>query len=437
MADDNSLFPHTASPDEPRSNEPRPTGRPVFESNLLPTRRRRRFSPWLIVPGLLLILLAIFYFLIFGPKPRRAVPTAGTVAYASDQNSPGAAHLWLMKTDGSSAARPLTSGPASDTSPVFTADGNQLAFLSNRGGGSNQLWLVDSDGKNLVQITRTAGAKASPLFAPGSNSLLGFLSGASLAVQEIGHGDASLLLPSAPGTSARPNAADSSQSEASSSAVAFAWNPAPGKADAGPGLAAVLETAGVQTLAVLPALSSAPRLTQNDQPGGPPLAAADRISLAYAPDGMKMAVAMLHVQGLPAGQRASGLIQFDGSGSVQKPLLPLLKDPAIGPQNPVYSPDGTQIVFELWRQSDLASRQILGLFIVDADGSGTPHILAKGSAEDAQFSRDGRQVFFLARRAGSGHDLYRINADGSSPTRLSDGQADITSFALSPQAAAP
>ena len=436
MADDNLLSSETPSPHEPRPNEPRPTGRPVFESSLLPARRRRRFSPWLVVPVLLALLLGVFYYLIFGPKPRRAVPTAGTVAFASDQNSPGTTHLWLMKTDSSGAARPLTSGLASDTHPVFTADGNQLAFLSNRGGGSNQIWLVDGDGRNLVQVTRTSGAKSSPLFAPGSNSLLGFLSGASLAVQEIGHGDASFLLPPTSG-STRPNAADPSQSEASSSAVAFAWNPTPGKNDAGPGLAAVLETAGVQTLAVLPALSSAPRLTQNDKPDGPPLAAADRISLAYAPSGTNMAVALLHVQGLPAGQRASGLILFDGSGSVQKPLLPLLKDPAVGPQNPVYSPDGTQIVFELWRQTDLASRQVLGLFIVDADGSGTPHILAKGDAEDAQFSRDGKQVFFLARRAGSGHDLYRVDADGSSPVRLSDGHADVTSFALSPQAAAP
>ncbi len=429
MADDTSLD-TSLSP-----NEPRPTGRPIYESSLLPARKRRRFSPWLIVPGLLLLLLAIFYFLVFGPKPRRFVATAGTVVYASDQNSPGIAHLWIAAADGSGTARQITAGLASDTAPAFTADGNQVAFLSNRGGGSNQVWLVDSDGKNVVQVTRTAGAKAGPLFAPGSSTLLGFLSGASLAVQEVGKGDASLLLPPAAGTAARPDSADPGQtSEASSSVTAFVWKPASSAADSG--LAAVLDTAGVQTLAVLPTLSSAPRLTQNDKPDGPPLAAADRLSLAYAPDGAKLAVGMLHVQGLPGGQKISGLIQFDGAGNVQKPIVPPVKDLTVGPQNPVYSPDGTQIVFELWQQADLASRTVLGLFIVDADGTGTPHILAKGDAEDAQFSRDGKQVFFLARRPDGGHDLYRINADGTSPTRLSSGHADITSLAVSPQAAA-
>lgn len=442
MADDNPIPP--SNPTLPSSNslfpnEPRPTGRPVYESSLLPARKHRRFSPWLIIPGLLVILLAVFYFLVFGPKPRRFVATAGTVVFASDLNSPGVTHLWTIQADGT-APKQLTTGTASDTNPAFTADGNQLAFLSNRSGGPNQIWMVDSDGKNAVQVTRTAGAKAEEKFAPGSNSLLGFLSGASLAAEDVGKGDATLFLPT-PATSTHSSSTDPAQAQETASAVvSFVWKPSADKATSDSstlGLAAVLETAGVQTLAVLPTLSSAPRLTQNNQPSGPPLAVADRLSLAYAPDGSKLAVGMLHVLGLPGGQKISGLIQFDGNGNVQKPIVPPQKDAAIGPQEPVYSPDGTQIVVEVWQQIDLASRRVLGLFIVDADGKGTPHLLARGDAEAAQFSPDGKLVFFLARRADSGHDLYRINADGTGPLRLSDGHADITSFAPSPQSAAP
>lgn len=430
MTEDTSLTPDT----------PRPTGRPVYESNLLPKRRRRRFSPWLVVPALLVLLLAVFYFLVFGPRPRRFAATAGSVLFASDRNSPGLAHLWTMKLDGAAeSAKELTTGQAADTGPAFTADGNQVAFLSNRGGGANQIWLMDGDGQNIAQVTRTAGAKAGPKFAPGSNSLLGFLSGASLAVLDVGKGDASLLLPP-PQAGGRPDSTDPSQTQplSAATAVAFAWKPLPTPSAATPpGLAAVLETAGVQTLVMLPTLADPPRVTQNGQPNGPPLAAADRISTAWAPDGSRMAVGLLHVQGLPAGQRASGLIQFDGSGSPQKPLLPLLKDPAVGPQNPVFSPDGSQIVFEVWRQTDLASRKVLGLFIVDADGSGTPHLLAPGEAGDAQFSPDGKRILFLRRRPDGGHDLWRVSADGTALSRLSDGHFDTTGFAISPQTAAP
>jgi len=433
MSDDNPTPPSTSL----FPNEPRPTGRPVYESSLLPSRKRRRFSPWLIIPGLLAVLVGVYYVLVFGPKPRPNVVTAGTVVFASDQNSPGIAHLWTEKADGSGAAKQLTTGPAADTNPVFTADGEQLAFLSNRGGGPNQIWLADGDGKNVVQITRTAGAKSSPKFAPSSNTLLAFLSGASLAVLNIGKSDASLLLPT-PKSSAQANSTDpASAQDASSAAVSFAWKPAAAKDPDSVGLAAVLENGGVQTLAILPTLASAPRLTQNDQPNGPPLAAADRLSPAYAPDGAKLAIGMLHVAGLPNGQKVSGLILFDGLGNVQKPIVPPQKDTAIAPQEPVYSPDGTQIVFEVWRQTDLASRSVFGLFIVNADGTAIPHVLARGDAEAAQFSPDGKQVFFLARRTDGGHDLYRVNADGTGPSRLTGGHADITSYAVSPQAAGP
>ncbi len=69
-------------------------------------------------------------------------------------------------------------------------------------------------------------------------------------------------------------------------------------------------------------------------------------------------------------------------------------------------------------------------------------MIAKGDAGAAQFSRDSRQLFFLQRRRDGGHDLLRLNVDGlnvdgTAPARLTDGQADVTGFALSPQAAKP
>jgi hypothetical protein len=99
----------------------------------------------------------------------------------------------------------------------------------------------------------------------------------------------------------------------------------------------------------------------------------------------------------------------------------------------VFSPDGSVLLFELLQQPDLASRKHLGLFRVPSDGSGTVQPLARGDVESAQFSLDGKYVYFLARRKSGGHDLWRINPDGTSPARVSDGKADVTSYALSPQ----
>ena len=382
---------------------------------------------------MLLALGAVLYYLVFAPRPRPSVVTAGQVVFAAAPAAGGASRLWLAPAGGG-AGRPraLTGGAGGDSSPTWTADGKQVAFLSNRAGGQNQIYLVDGDGQNLTQVTRAGGAKSLPSFAPGSNSLLGFLSGGTLAVAEADKGSVSLLLP-APAQSSHPTSSDPSVAQDSSSVVvSYAWKPSSGK----PGLAATLENSGVQALALLPDLSSPPRLTQNDQPDGPPLAAADTVSTAWAPDGSKLAVALLRALGPPGQPKISGLFLFDADGKLQSRLFVMPPNSVTGPQSLVFSPDGSQIAFELWRQPDLASRARIGLFLVPASGGG-PRVLVKGDAGAAQFSADGAQVFFLARRANGGHDLCRINTDGSGRTRLSDGKADVTGFALSPQGAKP
>ena len=411
-------------------NAARPTGRPIYEPAALTTHKRRRFSPWLVIPTLLAALAALLYFLLFAPKPRHAVATAGTLIYASDANSPGVSHLWLSQADGS-GAHPLTSGAFSDASPAWTADGYQLAFVSDRTQGQNQIYVMDGDGKNVAQLTHNPGAKAQPAFAPASNSLLGYLAGGTLVVGDVTKGESSPLLPSSL-QSAHPGSVDKSQQpEAEAVITGFAWRKTADSTN--PGLAAVEENAGVQNLVVLPDLGSSLIRTQNGQAGGPPLASADSVNPTWAPDGARLAVALLHVQGLSGGRKGSLLAQFDASGIAQRSLIPPIADPAIGPQAPVFSPDGSALLFELWQQPDLASRKRLGLFRVPTDGSGTVQPLARGDAGAAQFSLDGKYVYFLARRPNGGHDLWRISPDGTSPSRVSDGKADVTSYALSPQ----
>lgn len=50
-------------------------------------------------------------------------------------------------------ARPLTHEIAWNMQPRFSPDGDRIAFTSDRAGGDN-IWTMDSDGKNLKQITK-------------------------------------------------------------------------------------------------------------------------------------------------------------------------------------------------------------------------------------------------------------------------------------------
>lgn len=64
-------------------------------------------------------------------------------------------------------ARPLLKGLAYETQPVFSPDGRQFAFISDRSGAAN-LWIANSDGSGLKQLSRdeSAAIYSSPAWSP-------------------------------------------------------------------------------------------------------------------------------------------------------------------------------------------------------------------------------------------------------------------------------
>ncbi len=430
MADD--PMPDQSSPISP-SPAPEPsearTRRTVYEPSLLPARTRRRAPRWVVIPILLAVLLGALYLVLGGGHQRRFVPTADTLILASDSGTPGTPHLWRAALDGSGARR-LSHALGPETQPAFSPDGSQIAYAAPVN-GNPQVFVMDADGQNPQQVTRNAGAKQQPSFAPSDNTLLAYVSGGAVSTIGIVSGDASRLLPPAPG----PSATVQSDALLNSPTVIisdFHW--APGKDTGTQALAAREETADLQALVVQPGLGDKARDTQTDQPNSPPLAAAEAVTVGWSPSGSLLAAGLLGVKGLPPGRALSAIALFDREGNPagQKPLA-VTTNAAAGPQYPVFSPDGTQIAFELWQQPDLARAHCLGLFVIPVDGSAPPRSLAPGDARQAQWTPDGQALLFLRLRSGGGRDLWRVGANGAGLTRLSDGTADISWFSVSPQ----
>ncbi|HWD67568.1 MAG TPA: hypothetical protein VG227_06355, partial [Caulobacteraceae bacterium] len=80
-------------------------------------------------------------------------------------------HLYAVNADGG-PARALTHGMAFDSQPVFSPDGTELAFISDRSGAEN-LWVAKPDGSDPRQITHndTPDEFVSPAFSPDGKSL--------------------------------------------------------------------------------------------------------------------------------------------------------------------------------------------------------------------------------------------------------------------------
>ena len=102
----------------------------------------------------------------------RVSPDASLVAYVvttvDRDESRYRSAIWLVPVDGSEAPRQFTFGPRSDTSPRWSPDGEQLAFVSNRGDdkAKPQLYVIPAEGGEALKLTDLKEAVEDPRWSP-------------------------------------------------------------------------------------------------------------------------------------------------------------------------------------------------------------------------------------------------------------------------------
>jgi TolB protein len=66
----------------------------------------------------------------------------------------------------SRATRQLTNTIHIDTAPSYSPEGKKIVFESDRDGGRQQLFIMDSDGRNVKRISFNKGRYATPVWSP-------------------------------------------------------------------------------------------------------------------------------------------------------------------------------------------------------------------------------------------------------------------------------
>lgn len=315
-----------------------------------------------------------------------AFASTGALDGSNSANTNGTSNIWLAKSDGSSATplTRLTASGADLTEPVWSPDGQKIAFTSSRAlDGSDaastaaNLWIINADGTGLTALTRFTASGIlvdRPVWSPDGHKLA-FVSSAALDGSDAlnTNGTVNIWVINSAGTGAIP-------------------------------------------LTRLTVKLSALFVQINQQ-------------IVWSPDSTKVAfISAGALDGTDAlnTNEVFNLWVANADGSARTPLTNLTAS-GVTEFDPSWAPGGTKLVFAAERAldgSDAASPTFaVNLWVINADGSGAAPLTRLSSAVLMFYpvwSPDGKRIAFGSDQALDGTDainpadnVWTINADGT------------------------
>ncbi len=93
----------------------------------------------------------------------------GKIAFAGT-GADGNQDIYLA-TPGVPGVQRLTTDPAADSLPAFSADGTMIAYASRRGGGNEDVYVMRSDGSGDARLTAYTGPDTQPAWSPDGTKI--------------------------------------------------------------------------------------------------------------------------------------------------------------------------------------------------------------------------------------------------------------------------
>ncbi|GMQ85787.1 MAG: hypothetical protein BMS9Abin07_1355 [Acidimicrobiia bacterium] len=272
----------------------------------------------------------------------------GKIAFVSDRD--GNSEIYVVDADGSDPVN-LTSNPAADSAPSWSPDGRQIAFASDRD-GERAIYVMNGDGTAPTRLV----PGGDPAWSPDGMSIAFTLDSDIYAMSSDGSGATRITDAQ---TDPAPPLWTSSVSD-----VFPAWSPD------GSRLAFVRQflgptpTAGVARLYVV-----------DVDGGGAPVSLGDVAWSAdppdWSPNGLQIAIGAIGTQMLQASVE---LVNVDGSGSTTLPI----PSGFTHSRQPAWSPDGARIAATAF----VVNVTPIDIFVMKSDGSGTATNITNNPASD-------------------------------------------------------
>jgi TolB protein len=110
--------------------------------------------------------------------PEASPDNSHIVFYArhDGEEYPGSHNLWIVERDGRNPVQ-ITDRPGGAWDPVWSPDGTQILFASEQD-GIPQLFIIDADGADARQVTHLAGIRGRNDWSPDGTTLSTYIGGA-------------------------------------------------------------------------------------------------------------------------------------------------------------------------------------------------------------------------------------------------------------------
>ena len=312
--------------------------------------------------------------------------SGGKIAFLSYGDDPNG-DIFTIDADGSNKVN-ITNDPSSDDEPIVSPDGEKVIIRSDRDAlAGNQLYAIDIDGSNVTLLTSGSSFNAQVAWSPDSSKIV-FVSnrdGNNEVYVMNADGSNQVNLSSSPNSDFRPK-----------------WSPDGSK------IAFASDRDGNEEVYVMNADGS----NQVNLSNSP----ASDLLPKWSPDGSKIAFETdrdVNVE----------IYVMNADGSNQANLSNSLGNDF----SPQWSPDGSEIAFVTDRDGNNE------VYVMNADGSNQVNLSNDGATDDFPlWSPDGNKIAFEANRDGN-TEIYVMNADGSNQANLSNnGDYDTFAFWYTP-----